>query len=140
MRFINQFQGTEIGAPGAGNTIAFNAGNGINLATTAQASTGNRIRGNAIFSNGGLGIDLGGNGVTANDNCDSDNGVNRTQNYPILTSANASGGNLTLAGTLNSAANTAFTVDFYISPACDASGNGEGQTYLGSATVTTNAS
>ena len=77
--------------------------------------------------------------MTANDNCDSDNGVNRTQNYPILTSANASGGNLTLAGTLNSAANTAFTVDFYISPACDASGNGEGQTYLGSATVTTNA-
>jgi titin len=51
-----------IGGPGAGegNTIAFNNGNGVRVAT----GTSNAIRGNSIHSNGGLGIDntSGGNG------------------------------------------------------------------------------
>ena len=49
--------------------------------------TGNTIRGNSIFSNGGIGIDLGGDGVTANDALDADNGPNQRQNYPIIVSA-----------------------------------------------------
>jgi hypothetical protein len=98
-----------------------------------------------------LGIDLLGGtegigaatGVTANDPCDADIGIgapNNLQNYPVLTSATSSGGITTVAGILDSTSSTAFTVDFYANSACDASGNGEGQTFLGSTTVTTDGS
>ena len=65
-----------IGGIGAGqaNTIAFNSGTAIFVSeTNAQ---GNSLRGNAIFSNGSGGIDLGANGVTANDALDPDTGAN----------------------------------------------------------------
>ena len=87
MRFISQFRDNQIGAAGAGNTIAYNAGSGISLENLSISSTGNRISHNAIFSNGGLGIDLGGDGVTANDDCDGENGVNTLQNYPEMQTA-----------------------------------------------------
>ena len=45
-----------------------------------------------------------------------------------------------LSGIFNSTANTSFAIDFFSNPSCDALGNGEGETYLGSITVTTNAS
>src|SRR5262249_50069606 len=49
--------GNAIGgaAAGAGNVIAFNTGSGVFLGTDG---TGNAIRGNAIHSNGALGINL----------------------------------------------------------------------------------
>src|SRR5262249_36250010 len=55
-----------IGGPsaGAGNTIGFNVGAGVNV--LGASTTGNSIRGNLIYRNGGLGIDLGGDGVTEN--------------------------------------------------------------------------
>ena len=103
------------------------------------SGAGNQIRGNSIFSNVRLGINLLGgtenSGVTANDACDADTGSNNLQNFPVITSATSSGGSTTITGTLNSTANAAFTIDFYASPACDASGNGEGKTFLGSTTV-----
>lgn len=132
--------------PGEGNIIAFsgcfcfgnNFGSGIRV-----LSSGNRIRGNSIFGNAELAIDLSGGTetlrVTANDNCDADSGPNNLQNFPVLTSAASSGVNVTVAGTLNSTANAMFTIDFYANPSCDASGNGEGQVYLGSTTATTDA-
>jgi hypothetical protein len=122
-----------IGGTGAGaaNTIAFNIGDGVNLISTA--GTGNAIRGNSIQSNGSLGIDLGLNGVTPNDAGDPDSGANNLQNFPVLTSAVKRGGDTLLAGTFNSTANTSFAFDFYASDSCDASGNGEGVTYIGSA-------
>ena len=56
-------------APEDGNTIAFNGGDGVQVDGTA--GNGNAIRGNSISSNGTtathLGIDLGADGVTAND-------------------------------------------------------------------------
>ena len=52
------------------------------------------------------------------------------QNFPVLTSATASNGNITLSGTLNSIPNTTFRVEFFDNTALDPSGNGEGQTYL----------
>ena len=45
-----------------------------------------------------------------------------------------------MQGTLNSLATTQFRIEFFVNDACDASGNGEGQTSLGSANVTTNGS
>ena len=139
-----------IGGTGAGegNIIAFsgcagcfgvNNGSGIRV-----FSAGNQIRGNSIFGNVELGIDLSGgsegaNRVTPNDSCDADTGPNNLQNFPVLTSASSGSGNTQISGTLNSSADTTYTIDFYANPTCDASGNGEGQTYLGSTNVTTGA-
>ncbi|HEU5283162.1 MAG TPA: DUF2341 domain-containing protein, partial [Burkholderiales bacterium] len=125
-------------AAGAANTIAYNASSGVMISSTA--GTGNSVAGNAIFSNGGLGIDLWGDGVTANDVGDGDSGPNALQNYPVLLAAASAGGFTTITGTLNSTASATFTVHFYSSPAADGSGYGEGQVYLGSTSVTTDAS
>ena len=57
----------------------------------------------------------------------------------MLTSAVSAGGNTTVAGNLNSTANTTLRIEFFSSPTGDASGHGEGQTYLGFTTVTTDA-
>ena len=52
-----------IGAAGAGNIIAFNGGPGV---ATSPGTNGGTIRFNAIFGNGGPGIDLNDDGVTPN--------------------------------------------------------------------------
>jgi hypothetical protein len=102
--------------------------------------TGNRILSNSIFFNGGLGIDLGGNfAVTPNDPQDPDTGPNRLQNYPEITSAKRFPDNTTtITGRLNSTPGSTFTLQFFSSPAADASGFGEGKTFLGEIQVTTN--
>src|SRR5262249_27798120 len=43
-------------------------------------------------------------------------------------------------GTLNSTPNRTFNLDFYANATCDSTGFGEGQSYLGSVNVTTDAS
>jgi hypothetical protein len=120
------------------NTIAFNGGDGIFIGPTA--GTGNGVLQNSIFSNGGLGIDLGPDGVTANDPQDPDTGPNNLQNFPVITSVTPGAGSVTIQGTLNSLPSTSFEILFFNSPACDPSGNGEGQTFLGTQGVTTDAS
>ncbi len=131
--------GNTIGgmAAGSGNRIAFN--NQVGVFVNESDSIGNRILGNQIYSNGALGIDLNNNGPTSNDAGDGDTGPNNQQNFPVLTSAVVLGSSVSIQGTLNSAANTAFRVEFFSNPACDASGNGEGQVYLGFTNVTTDA-
>jgi uncharacterized repeat protein (TIGR01451 family) len=79
-------------------------------------------------------------GVTANDLGDADSGPNHLQNFPTLLSATSAGENTTITGTLNSTANTTFEVEFFSNTACDASGFGEGENFLGSASLTTDAS
>ena len=120
--------GTEAGE---GNVIRFNAGFGV--AVNAE-SLSTRILGNAISDNAGLGIDLTPLGLTANDAGDADSGANNLQNFPVLTAA--AGG---VEGTLNSLPNTTFRIEFFGNTACDASGNGEGATFLGATNVTTDA-
>ena len=93
-----------------------------------------------MFQNGGLAVDLSNNGVTTNDAGDGDAGPNGLQNFPVLASAIPSGGNTTIAGSLNSSAGTTFRIEFFSSPTADASGYGEGQAYLGAATATTDGS
>ncbi|MBP8298435.1 MAG: CSLREA domain-containing protein, partial [Burkholderiales bacterium] len=77
-------------SPGAGNRIAFNGGNGI-LATFGGVGRGSFLR-NDIYQNGGLGIDLGVDGRTANDAGDPDTGPNGLLNFPAFTSYTAPGG------------------------------------------------
>jgi hypothetical protein len=120
-----------------GNVIAGNAGRGVGV---SFGVTGLAIKGNAIFSNGGLGIDLNLDGVTPNDNCDTDTGPNNLQNYPVITSASFGSGFVMLSGTLDSVPNTMFRLEFFSSAACDPSGFGEGQTFLGSTMVMTDGS
>jgi uncharacterized repeat protein (TIGR01451 family) len=134
---INSASSNTIGgAAGEGNIIAFNHGAGVRI----DSGTGNSILANAIFANQNLGIDLTPAGVTANDNGDGDSGANNLQNFPVLQTANSvAGGGSNVQGTLNSTASATFTVQFFANDSCDASGNGEGQLFLGSTTVTTNA-
>ena len=124
-------------ANGAGNVIAFNSVNGVVL--TSDAGNGNAVSSNSIHSNGDLGIDLGWDGVTLHDLFDLDSGANDLQNSPVLTMVKNTGKGTVVQGVLVSSANTAFRVEFFSSESCDPSGYGEGQTYLGSVQVTTNA-
>ena len=106
------------------------------------------VAGNSIFGNAELGINLcsdfdAGNlicndatAVMPNDPNDPDTGTNSLQNFPDLIAV-LSGS--TVDGFIDSVANSDFTIDFYASSFCDPSGHGEGETYLGSDTVTTNA-
>jgi len=97
----------------------------------------NSIRGNSIFANGGLGINLGFDGVTLNDPCDADASANFLQNFPVLTQAVNVNSVTVITGTLNSTSFTTFNIDFYANTATDASGYGEGRTYIGSGTAST---
>jgi hypothetical protein len=124
-------------APGAGNVIAFNGGAGV--AVVEAASTGNSIRGNAIHDNGGLGIDLGNDGVTPN-GPPPRTGPNNLQNFPTLQVAGLVAGGTGVVGGLDALPATVYTIDFYANAAADPSGHGQGQTYLGATTVTTDPS
>jgi hypothetical protein len=122
-------------ASGTGNVITNNGAAGV-VVFNPPASR-NAINGNSISDNGGLGIDLGGDGVTLNDTGDGDGGPNNRQNFPVITSSTNTS-STRIQGTLNSTASTSFTLEFFANAACDPSGNGEGATLLGSTVVTTN--
>ncbi|MCI0399218.1 MAG: hypothetical protein L0332_18805 [Chloroflexi bacterium] len=125
-------------AAGEANVIAHNVSHGITLVEVSGfAPVQNEIRGNAIYNNAGLGIDLGDDGVDNNDPGDGDGGENEGQNYPVLLAAT---GSLVITGTLHSQPNTQYTIDFYRSNNCDPSGYGEGQEHLAGGTATTNGS
>ena len=134
--------GTIVGGinEGEANTVAYNLGSGIEVQGLTAALNGNPIRGNSIYANGGIGIDLGGDGVTANDALDADGGPNSRQNYPIVLSAVPSAPSGThVEGTLDSAASTNYTLDFYANPPCEGRPQDftEGLLYLGSMDVVT---
>jgi hypothetical protein len=124
--------------PGQANLIAYNGGNGVTVAVDpAQLGSGQKtsVRGNAIFANAKLAIDLANDGLTPNDPLDPDTGPNTLQNFPVLTAAAGDASSTLVSGSLNSLANTTFTLDFY----ADAPTANQARTYLGSATVTTDA-
>jgi hypothetical protein len=134
------FNGTndvQIINPGAGgNQIKGNTiqGSGINNdvgISVAASLIGNTLSRNSISGHAGLGIDVLPTGVNANQ-------AGGANNYPIISSAQASSG--MVMGTLNGPANATFTIEFFSNTACNASGNGEGTVFLGSTTVTTDGS
>jgi hypothetical protein len=127
---------------GPGNVIAFNGRDGINSQSSLEIN--NRITANSIFGNGSgsldLGVDLGVNGANANDAGDTDDGPNHLQNCPVLTDVTTSLAGITLQGFLSSAPNTSYTVEFFANDICEASQFCEGQTFIGSTNLTTDAS
>ncbi|HEX9004445.1 MAG TPA: right-handed parallel beta-helix repeat-containing protein, partial [Blastocatellia bacterium] len=127
--------------PGAGNVIANNGSDGVEVG--GSTAIGNQIAGNAINGNGGRGVELQDaapdGSVTPNDTGDGDTGANNLQNFPLLTSVTTSGGLSNFSGTLNSTANTTFRIEFFANALCDATGNGEGQFFIGFVNVNTDA-
>jgi hypothetical protein len=103
-----------------------------------------RLSGNSIHDNGWLGIDLiptgYGYGVTPNDPLDVDTGGNGLQNFPDVLAVTREGSAVRVMGMLQSSPLGAFTVELFASPVCEPGGFGEGQTFLGSTSVTTDAS
>lgn len=136
--------GAIIGGPnqGEGNVIAFHRDPGV----LVWNGTNTAIRGNSIYANGLLGIDLatrnGQNyswGSNPNDVRDVDAGANGLQNYPVLSAATSAGG-LRVRGTLNSRVNAAYAIDFYATSPDAAQFSAGGQRYLGSVAVRTDGS
>jgi hypothetical protein len=78
--------------------------------------------------------------VSPNDPLDADDGGNGLQNFPELSTAVSDGGTLHVTGMLHSTPASSFTVEFFASPECDATGFGEGQIYLGGTSVSTDGS
>jgi hypothetical protein len=123
--------------PGEANDIAHSGSDGILV--TGGAAVGNRIGINRIHSNAKLGIDLDGNGVSLNDPLDADVGPNRLQNYPVLVSVSNNGTHLVVRGSLSAQPLSPYRLNFYANGNCDASGHGEGETFLGDLALSTDA-
>jgi hypothetical protein len=91
----------------------------------------NTVSQNSIFANGARGITLYGN-------------ANNQQSFPVLNSAvlgsNSNSGGTDVSGTLNSAASTAYRIEFFANTVGDPSGFGEGQFFIGSINVFTSKS
>jgi hypothetical protein len=133
---FNEAQNNQIGGSAAlGNVIAYNEQAGV--AVTDSTSTGNSIRANRIYSNGGLGIDLADSGVQVN-HAGATSGPNNLQNYPLIT-AGTPGSTTVVDGVLNSLPSTTYTLDFYANSTPDITFYGPGQRYLGAISVTTSA-
>jgi hypothetical protein len=113
-------------------TIAFNGSGGI----TVLSGAGNDLSySNSVFSNGGLAIDLGGDGHTANDTGDADAGPNNLQNAPVITSVAAGPGGTTVSGSVSTTPNTGLLISLYTNMTPDP----EGRRYLGSVDGVSNA-
>jgi len=134
---ISEASGNTVGgtAPGAGNVVAHNGYLGIYV----WSGQGNAILGNSIHDNLLLGIELDPQGPVANDPGDWDAGANLGQNFPVVTSALASGGDLEIAGFLDAHPATEYRIELFSNPGFDSTGVGEGENYLGAVLVTTDA-
>jgi len=129
-----------------GNVIAHNAGRGIHVDTLSRRM---QFTKNEIFDNGLIGIDLTSTGqlstfVTPNDPSDADTGGNGLQNFPRITSATALSGvaGITVIGDLGSTPSGNFDLELFASADSnkDPSGYGEGEEYVDTISVATNAS
>lgn len=120
--------------PGRGNVIGFTSHIGIAVSADSDRIG---IFGNSMFRDQQQGINLGGPGSDANDPGDADAGANTLQNFPVIITA-STGTTTAVGGTLNTTPNTAgIRIQIYGSPACHSTGFGEGQTFLGEVTVST---
>lgn len=132
--FITDSSNNTIGGTGAGdgNVLANNYQFGI----WVERGEGNEISGNSIYGNY-FGIDIDAQGFFPNDGGDGDDGGNRRQNYPLISSAVVNGGVTDVEGLLINEPNTEYRVEFFSSPDCGNAGFGQGKTFRGSTQVVT---
>lgn len=98
------------------------AGNGTGVQANASATA--TITRNSIYNNTGAGLSIAGT---------------QGQRYPTLTGATLAGGTTTITGTVSGPANSTLTIELFDNTACDASGRGEGRTYVTTFTTNTDA-
>jgi hypothetical protein len=110
--------------PGAGNTVAFNAGPGVVVAAGSAASpdVGNAILSDFLFGNGGPGLALA-------------PGANGNPPAPVISAAPAGNGMTTLKGTLHATPNTPYLIQFFL-----ADRPNEGRVLIGTIGAVTDAS
>jgi hypothetical protein len=111
-----------IGGQIVGNAIQNNGGNGI---LVTGESIENSLEFNEMGNNAFLGIDLGGDGPTANDPLDADAGPNHLQNAPVIEAALFNRGALRVRGHLDAQPNTRYDISLWTAQP-DPSGFGEG--------------
>jgi hypothetical protein len=124
----NSANGNTIGGliSSQGNTIGFNTDAGVEV----FASKGDPILSNSIFSNGQIGIQLDSTTDPGNDNIAS----------PVLESAatHPTTDTTEVRGSYTNVENETFLIQFFSNTSADPAGNYEGETLIGSTTVTTN--
>ncbi|MGB7326931.1 MAG: DUF4347 domain-containing protein, partial [Rubripirellula sp.] len=118
-------------AAGEGNVIANTTFHGITVSTNSSQIS---IRGNSIYGNEGLGIDLGDDGMSPNDAGDTDTGPNNLQNWAVLSSVGiADDGTFSYDLDTTTLASGTYMVDFYANTQREGT-EVEGARYLGTAT------
>jgi titin len=143
---------------GEGNVVTGNGSGAAALGFSTFYPLNTSILGNSIYDNGGgvasnIGIDnlqtndfvtFVNQNVTPNDANDIDyagtnTGPNHYLNFPVLNSVTSTNGTATITYDLDindaEVGATGYRVEFFANDSADASGHGEGQTYLGSDTV-----
>lgn len=145
-------------ASGEGNVVAGNGAGIVNIGFTTYTPTNVSILGNSIHDNSGypltdIGIDnvqtnnfvdFINIGVTLNDANDIDYngtniGTNHYLNFPEISSVTSTNGTATITYDLDindsETGATGYRVEFFANDTADANGYGQGQTYLGSDTI-----
>lgn len=113
------------------NVITDNGEDGV----TVESGDDNAVVNNSIYRNADLGIDLAGDGVTANDGLlDLDTGANGLQNHPIISGRAVADA---VDWTLRTAASTDYRLEFYLNDQC--AGGHDAKELLGAQQVTTDA-
>ncbi|HQR36956.1 MAG TPA: right-handed parallel beta-helix repeat-containing protein [Blastocatellia bacterium] len=129
----NLIGGQQLGEP---NVIASNGASGVLVFSGER----NAIVQNSVFDNGWIGIDIGEPGITTNDDGDVDDGGNTALNFPVMTLVASDASTTVVRGVYNGSPGAEFRLEFFSSADCDPFGFGEGRTFLGATSVTTDGS
>ncbi len=119
-----------IGGIGAGqaNTIANSTFDGVYVGASTTKAVNTVVRGNRIYGNGQLAINLFQHSP--------DGAGNNDQLPPVLTTATIGAASTSVGGTVTASVAGSLAVDVYATTACDPDlGAGEGREYLGTITV-----
>ena len=125
--------------------ISFNQITNFNKGIVIQSNSVVPISKNKIYGNREMGIDLEDDGVTLNDNLDSDTGPNGLQNFPVISNVVVQDFDtvkiVSFDVRLHSAPNKQYYIEVFSSPFCSSNGYGQGkQGFAYNGSITTNSS